>query len=245
MKSSFHRVRDRMKTYDGHLLIASMVALGILLALTPAAKTASWKSKDWTKWTLEECQEILSNSPWAETYHLDPSLTDEGPGRRGVQFNIAATAVISSSLVIRQASLRQLQHFQDKFPATPERKQKLQDSFSKQVASCLGQNFDDQIVVTVYDANADDFNTGPEMEISGRKYQPISVPQADRSGSPCPQNMTTTIGRANVFAYPRVENGTPIIAPDDTKIIFKTPKYWRRDFEFNAKNMIYKGKPDF
>jgi hypothetical protein len=245
MKTSIQRNPNRFAKYRGQVLIGGIVAVCALLAYTPVGKSASWKSKDWTQWTLQECQEILSNSPWAETYALNPTVTNEGPGRQGLEYKSAVAAVISSSLVIRQAGLRQLQLMEDKFPVTPERKQKLKDSFVKQIASCLGERFDDQIVVSIYDADADDFNTGPELVISGRKYLPVSVSQGNRFASPCPQNMTIPSGRANVFAYPRVVNGTPLIGPDETKFVIKTPKGWQRDFEFNAKNMVYQGKRDF
>ena len=243
MKLHIQWFRGRMTQHCGFAITAGIVAVCALLALPPAGRSASWKTKDWTQWTLPECQAILTNSPWAETYGLNPTLVDGGPGVQSIENTSAATAMISSSLVIRQASLRQLQLLEGRIPfGKLEQVQKVQQGFQKQTDACLSQNFDDRILVTIIDPHPSGFKSAPELVVSGRRYLPIS--QGGSVPNPCPKN-AATIGTPYVFAYPRVVNGKPVLGPDDKKFTIKTPKGWERDFEFGLKSMTYKGKPDF
>jgi hypothetical protein len=198
--------------------------LAVLAAFPSTASAPPWETKDWAQWTMQDCNNILHDSPWALTYAV------YRPGPDGQTSSSAATAQISSSRVIRQAMVRRQQLMREGIQsATPQAREQSE----KTEAACLSQNLNDRVIVTIESAFPDDFKAGPELEISKRKYLPLQPSQTDPT-NPCPNGG---------YAYLRVVNGKPVIGPGDKKLTIVTP--WKRDFEFDIQKMVYKGKPDF
>ncbi|MFZ0819337.1 MAG: hypothetical protein WAM91_04660, partial [Candidatus Acidiferrales bacterium] len=78
----------------------------------------SWQQKDWKQWTAADCKELLNSSPWVSS---------------GSSHGSIHRAIIISSLVIREAMLRQeeLHHNYEKM--SPDQ----QAAFDKRIAGCL------------------------------------------------------------------------------------------------------------
>jgi hypothetical protein len=206
--------------------------LGILIVVTFLALTSTatsippWELKDWTQWTDQDCELILTKSPWVST-----NLSN-GPGSYEKGGQSQAVAQIVSSLVIRQASVRQAQLQQDRDHMDAKAKQQ----FDQQAAACLNQNVEDRIVIGL-DANAqtDESTVLGDVEISKRTYPLTQISDWIKS-NPCPFY-------AVVVAIPRVHSGNSVIGPADKKLEIKSPSI--RKFSFDLQKMTYKGKPDF
>jgi hypothetical protein len=210
----------------------SLTPLFILIIATLAALTSSatnvpvWDAKDWTQWTNEDCDLILTTSPWVSTNLSNgPNSYEKGGQSKSV-------AQIVSSLVIRQASVRQAQLQEDRDHMDAKAKQE----FDAQAAACLNQNVGDRIVIGLdADAQLGDGKVGGEVEISKRTY-PITQVNDWIASNPCPFY-------ALVVSIPRTTGGNPAIGPTDKKLEFKSPVL--RKFSFDPQKMIYKGKQDF
>jgi hypothetical protein len=205
----------------------AILIIATIAVLTSTATTAPpWELKDWTQWTEQDCQLILTKSPWVSTN------SSNGPNSYEKGERIEALAQIVSSLIIRQASVRQAQLQMDHDHMQPDAKKQ----FDQQAAACLNQNVDDRIVIGL-DANAqtDDSKASGEVDISKRTY-PITQVSDWNTSNPCPFYPM-------VISIPRATGGNPAIGPADTKLEIKSPSI--RNFSFNPQKMIYKGKPDF
>lgn len=223
----------------GNSLRRFFVPVGILiismsLAFASHATAPPWESKDWTQWTPKECISILSDSPWAVTFLA------YSHGADGQVSTSPATARISSSLVIREAIMKMRG-----LPLDPNRIQHRGEAQRNNLAAnaCLDQLFDDRIVITISSGFIGDLTSGPEMEVSHRKYSPVQSPQNDSPTDTCGERASMTNTQTRVFAYPRIVDGKPVIGPSDKTFTVISP--WKRDFEFNIQKMVYKGKPDF
>jgi hypothetical protein len=203
------------------LMIASFTAL-----TSTATNVPPWDAKDWTQWTDADCELILTKSPWVSTSSWNgPNAYEKGGQSQAV-------AQIVSSLVIRQAAVRQAQIQMDHDHMQPDAKKQ----FDKDAAACLNQNVGDRIVIGL-DANAvnADSNVTGEVFISKRSY-PISQITDWITSNPCPFYPV-------VISIPRITGGNPAIGPADKKLEIKSPSM--RGFFFDPQRMIYKGKPDF
>jgi len=205
---------------------AIIVVLTIFAAIATSASD-SWLAKDWTGWTLEDCNNILHDSPWAVTFAANSRASD------GQVLQSSANARILSSLVIRQAIGRQRELLLDRDPnLKPEMRRQAQQL----TAACLSQRFDDGFVVNVGSGFLADIKAGLEMEVSKRKYRPTQILEYDPA-NPCSIKGTIDL------VYSRSVDGKPVFVSGGKKFVIVSP--WKRDFEFNIEKMIYKGKPDF
>jgi hypothetical protein len=211
-------------------IIFTPLTILFIAALTALTSTATnippWDAKDWTQWTNEDCELILSKSPWVS------SNFSNGPNSYEKGERVQALAQIVSSLVIRRASVRQAQLQMDHDHMQPDAKKQ----FDQDAEACLNQRVDDRIVIGL-DANAliDDSKVTGEVDISKRTY-PITQVSDWITSNPCPFYPV-------IISIPRVTGGNPAIGPTDKKLEIKSPSL--RNFSFDPQKMIYKGKPDF
>jgi hypothetical protein len=202
-------------------IIATLAALNSAATSVPV-----WDAKDWTQWTDADCQLILTKSPWVSASSWNgPNAYEKGGQSQAV-------AQIVSSLVIRQAAVRQAQLQMDHDHMQPDAKKQ----FDKDAAACLSQDTGDRIVIGL-DANATngDSNVTGEVAISKRTY-PITQVSDWITSNPCPFYPV-------VISIPRVTGGNPAIGPADKKLEIKSPSL--HNFSFDPQKMMYKGKPDF
>jgi hypothetical protein len=241
MKLSIHSFRGRMTKFQGPGLIIGILVFGAILALTTTARSESWKSKDWTRWTLQDCMQITTDSPWADTYREHQAYL----GNDTIMPS-PVTAVVSSSLMIRQAYVRQQQlRIGQSDLISPEMRNQGEAMLQDRSDACLNESFSDRIVVTITGVFPGEFKTPPELEVSGRKYPPMEISQENPVGKACTSHMLIAGLPASEYVYPRVVNGNPVIGPKDKRIVITTATTWAHNFVFNLQRMVYKGKPDF
>jgi hypothetical protein len=98
----------------------AMVHFVAIFGFAVAASAQSPLDQDWTKWSTAVCLKVLTDSPWVTTAQpQDPK-------------NIRR-AVLLSSLLVRQAMLRQLQIHKKYDTMSPKKRQE----FDEQTATCL------------------------------------------------------------------------------------------------------------
>jgi hypothetical protein len=216
--------------------LLGMLGLAMYLAFVSEAKSPAWKNKDWTRWTAQDCLEVLRDSPWGSTIVTGG---DNAWNRVGTTGPIAD---VVSSLIIRQVIVRQ---HQLGIGYGPEQ--------MKQDALCLSENFDDRLVFRLSGSLV--FKTPPDLIVSGKSVHPIEGPKV---GAPaCVSDW------GNDISYPKFVDGKSIFHPGENKLVIKTnlndqPSPITRggryegqfipvnsSFEFNTKNMVYKGQSDF
>jgi hypothetical protein len=207
-------------------LVLALLSVVILAALTAQASDV-WVTKDWKTWTLEDCNNILHDSPWAMTFAANSRASD------GQVLQSSANARILSSLVIRQAIGRQRELLLER---DPNLKPEMRRQAEQLTVACLSQSFADSFVVNVGSGFLADIKAGLEMEVSKRKYRPTQILEYDPA-NPCSIKGTIDL------VYSRSVDGKPVFVSGDKKFVIVSP--WKRDFEFNIQKMIYKGKPDF
>lgn len=236
MKSRLEYFSVRFAIYRGFGAIAGIVAFGVVLALTTTARSESWKHKDWTQWTNEDCLQVVRESPWASTIAVGGDNAWNRVGTWG------PTADVVSSLVVRQAIVRQ---HQLGFAYGPEQ--------VKQDSVCLNENFDDRIVIRF--SGSPVFKSPPDVVVSGRQVHPLEGPKVGAT--------TCVSDWGNDIAYPKFLDGKAIFQRGQSKFVIKTDLNAQPSpgggggryegqfipvdsrFEFDLKNMVYKCKPDF
>lgn len=221
-----------------------MLGLAMSLAFVSKAKSPAWKDKDWTQWTKEDIQEILSDSPWASTIAIGDYNAADRVGTWG------PTALVVSSLVVRQALARE-RELGVRWPMPGSYRP---EPIEQQYGACLTESFGDRIVLRFSDSGIF-IKTPPDLIVSGRKVPPLPGYRANSD--------TCAIGGPYDVSYPKVMDGKPVFKPGKSKLVINTKlniqptqtgRPGRDDsqfipidtrFEFNVKNMVYKGKPDF
>ena len=202
-------------------MVLGLVSLGALLSIP--ARAQAWEKKDWTQWTIQDCKFILLGSPWAVKGSEEvPNKHIDSSGEI-VYDSFLPTAQMSSSLVIRQALVREAQLLQ-RYDKMSLQKRK---AFDQKAATCLGNTYDDRFIIQIV------FGTIPgpfRLYVDGRRIEARELRQA--SISPCRNQSGTSI------AFPRVVDGKPVIQPGDKELKVG-------DFTFNIEQMFYKGKLDF
>jgi hypothetical protein len=129
-----------------------------LLLCTMPAHGQFWETKDWRTWNQEECEKVLTDSPWARRF-VAVSKTDM-PGsqasrtveqtraqaqRPQEQQRIEYNVQLRSARPIREAMVRQLQIASNYDRMQPAQKQ----AFDKQANEYLDQDFGSYVVVHV------------------------------------------------------------------------------------------------
>jgi hypothetical protein len=211
-------------------IIFTSLAIFVVATLAALTSTATsvpvWDAKDWTQWTAEDCELILTKSPWVSTASWNgPNAYEKGGQSQSV-------AQVVSSLIIRQASVRQaqIQVDHDHMDAAAKKE------FDQSATACLNQNVADRIVIGMdADAQSDESKLVGNVEISKRTI-PLTQVTDWIAANPCPFY-------AAVVSIPRVMDGKPAIGAGDKKFEIKGPSL--RHFSFDLQKMIYKGKLDF
>lgn len=106
--------------------------LVLLLLYFQAESGKFWEIKDYSEWSKKECEELLTDSPWAKAHR-----TGQQP--------VLCWAQFLSALPIRQAIVRHMQLNEDYENLEPRQNIKLEDGFR----DFLYQSFDEAVVVNV------------------------------------------------------------------------------------------------
>jgi hypothetical protein len=127
--------------------LTSFLAVSMLAVMAVSANDF-WVSKDWKQWSKDDCEKLLSDSPWAHIWRkgdgvgVDPTRAGLGYAA-GDQFVFAVQ--LRSALPIRQAIVRQLQ-LQQKYDKMNDTQR---SDFDKQADQILTRSYDNSILVHV------------------------------------------------------------------------------------------------
>lgn len=97
----------------------------VVLLLCPNVQAQVWNKKDWRQWSAKDCDKVLTDSPWAQTWissatqMLHGSQQSQIPGSRGPELYVRYHAAFFSALPVREAEVRlgQIQAHYDQMSA--------------------------------------------------------------------------------------------------------------------------------
>jgi len=176
-----------------HRQITVLAAILALAALTASA-TDFWLTKDWHRWTKDECTTILNDSPWART--------EQG-----------YFAQLRSSLPIREAIVRQLEIAQQYDQKTPSQ----QKAFDDAAGTILKANYDKTILIRLYFPKVVPAS-GPQKM---KNLQPTIVTEDGQQIAPTETDADPMTSNAVDFYFPRLLNGAPAIKPAQKQFAFQ------------------------
>lgn len=195
----------------------------VVLTLGAAAYGQVWEKKEYTKWSKSDCQKILSDSPWANSYTIgtvifQPVNEPSAVEGRDTQPQITYTAQFWSAKPVRQAIVR-LQQLDSKYDKLPPEQKK---AFDDRAAKFLDMDLPDQIVIQVNYAASQAFllsltrywrqKTEGDLKqsftliVEGKRMGPASV-------------VTSTGGGTEIqLLFPRKVNGEPLLHPENKEV---------------------------
>jgi hypothetical protein len=223
-----------------------------------------WLYKDWTKWNLNDCGLVLSNSPWSHRTEYNP-FAGNGQGYK------ETVVQLRSALPVRQALLRnlQLQKHYDRMDA----QRKLE--FDQQHASELNDHTDEKVDVIISNSSYQ-----PPLDPNSRRtsapfYDPHPPTQAALSlsdgtllqpsqtnVSPPSVGMDLSMNRLE-YIFPRTVSGKPLYSTRDSLLAIclgaplildkKTGailghtdfRNSRKAYEFKIADLMYKGNVEY
>jgi hypothetical protein len=233
----------------------------LIFGLALATSAQSPLDQDWTKWSSDVCLKILTDSPWVTTAQpQDPKDIHR--------------AVLISSLVVRQAMLRQFQIHQKYDTMSPKKRQQ----FDEQTSTCLTDpKYTKYIVLRFWGGTPPKLQGKPhplELIVSGRvemmpfiydatltcgggsfpwQYVPTAIDKLNQdydNSHPAGQLPIVRDNRQLIrpptfdLLYSRSLNGAPLIQPGDRTMAL-TRGGPPDQFVFQLADLIYKGKLDF
>jgi hypothetical protein len=224
------------------LVVLSISVVSYTQLLPPP--TRPWEKKDWRDWTREECEIVLSRSPWAKSRsQFFSSIHYADPGS-----SIAYTAQIRSALPIRHALIReeQLRKRYDKMNSSQKAE------FDRKMELKYGELSKDRIVVRIVfywsGGFTDESRNNPPARVRFGKTAVLIL----SNGRTVSATQCRKIGEDLEAEFPRVLNGEPVIRSDDKLVIFTTGdmvkskfRQTSSEFIFSLENMVYKGQREF
>jgi hypothetical protein len=210
-------------------------ALGILAILGMAVLTARaedfWVKKDWTKWSKDECNKMLTDSPWSKTWtksqvNLSAALPSDtgGSNRAGGAGENAPelhyTVQFRSALPVRKAFAR-ISEMQAKYDSMDAEHKKAIDA---QVQTILGRTYDDVVLVHVeYGSNNQIFER--DMATYWKNIRPDAVPEDfylinERGDRIAPVKFVSPPAGTYAFEliFPRLKNNEPFVRDGDKNL---------------------------
>ena len=236
--------------------------LMVFVFSTPA-QAQFWEKKDWRQWTKQECEKVLSDSPWSRTYTSTLPYTQPGglgtsadagtsapEGERNP--NIQYVAQLRSALPVRQAVVR-LQQLQSKYDKMSEAEKK---SFDEQANTYLEQDFSNRVVVHVnYSTNVQQLDRDlasiwqteilkPEI----RTYTYMVSPKGDQIA---PKQFFRSQGGGRDFEliFSKEYKELPFAKPDNRGFQLQLPGVSFKDerilIQWDARKMTFQGKFEY
>ncbi|HEV3219014.1 MAG TPA: hypothetical protein VGZ48_04540 [Candidatus Acidoferrales bacterium] len=248
------------------------LALAVCLLFSDIArpKDPPWIAKDWTQWKDDDCDLIVSKSPWTQTTFTPYKPDYNGRGPNGpapmAPTTFEATVQFRSALPVRQALLRkqQLENHYDKMTADKK------EAFDQAHVHDLDQS--DRVVVVIGNSSLVGPSGGdgrvPGMSASPPRPTQVALLLSDGTvvqsvaikdlGEKGPGNETQ-------YSFPRTIGGKPLLSPADSAFRVElgaplwiynkeTRKYERlqgpfqdsgKGYAFKVADMMYKGKLEY
>ena len=231
------------------LLSAALVAAAAFAPVSPAGAQGGWRGKPFLEWTKADAEDLLIESPWAQT------VARSGSAIRGTGVSApdpALTVRLRSALPIRQAMLR-LRQLREKYDQMSDKKKAEFDEKNAPLIECPACA--DSYVVAVLPPPGGRLNL-PNTFISTppekfKRYVYLS----DEHGTTralVHYAPPKTLSTEAVFFFDRFdEKGNPLITPSSKKLVLNIgPEVLGGDtalnrFEFNVSKMLIEGKVGF
>ena len=196
----------------------AVIALIAGAALVAGARDR-WSSKPWQKWSVDDCKNMLENSPWAQTWSasteevLTMGQSSGGTGREQ-EPTIYYHVQLRSALPVREAVARELE-IVNKYDKMDPAKKKMIDA---SVSRYRSRNYDDSIVVHLeYGSNVEIYQR--DLMQAWQALPSGAVPIntyliVDNGQKVIPQRMEVAQGAEGAveFIFPRLVNGKPLIS---------------------------------
>jgi hypothetical protein len=205
----------------------SLIFVGLSLAASGASAQGFWAKKPWQKWSKDECQKMLSDSPWGQTWSTQTTVlpvmgqSSNGTGREEDP-TVYYFVELRSALPMREALGREAQLENNYDKSDPQRKKAIDDS----VNAFLSRPFDDIVVHLDYDSNVEIYQR--QVMQYWQSFAPGVVPEQTylinaRGQKLVPGQMIVAPGGQNgvEFKFPRAVNGHPFIQPGDKSFSFQ------------------------
>lgn len=233
----------------------SLAIMTIALAAVVAGARDRWSSKPWQKWSIDDCKNMLENSPWSQTWSASgedfPTSGQSSDGTAREQEPVIYYHVqLRSALPVRQAVARELQII-NKYDKMDFAKQKTIDA---SILSYLSRNYDDWIVVHVeYGSNVDIYQR--QLMQAWQALPPGTVPVNTYliigGEKVVPRRMEVAQGAqaAVEFFFPRLVQGKTLISQSEKSfaIQFESPAVGpfateRAYVEYHPSKMTFNGQ---
>jgi len=206
---------------------------GVLAVLVVAVLTARaedfWVKKDWTKWSKDECNKILTDSPWSRRWSKgsvtvsaalpgNSGQSSEGAGGENAP-EVFYVVQLRSSLPVREAVVRQ-QQIQVYGKLTDAQKKE----FDAKAEALFNAAYDDVILVHVdYGSNVQTFER--EMAVYWKNIREDSVPVDfylinERGDRVAPARFVSPKNGTYAFdlIFPRLKNNEPVVHEGDKQL---------------------------
>ena len=189
--------------------VCSAMTLIVLFAAVLTARADDfWVKKDWTKWSKDECNKMLQDSPWAKQWTK---------GTMSVELHYYVQ--LRSSLPIRQAVVR-LQQIQVYGKMSDEQKK----DFDAKAAALFSNSYDDVILVHVeYGSSFQPYER--DMANYWQSIRENSAPVDfylinERGDRVSPVRFDTPRNGADAFdlVFPRLKNNEPVVHEGDKSL---------------------------
>jgi len=209
--------------------IAGVLAIIVLPALTLRADDF-WVKKEWRQWSKDECNKMLTDSPWSKTWTKSTVVLSAAmPGVSGANQEGASgerapeihyTVQFRSALPVREAFVRmsQITNKYDKMDAAGKK------SFDAKTEQILARTYDDVILVHVeYGSNIQIFER--QMATYWKNIRPDAVPEDfylinERGDRISPVRFMSPPGGDYAFEliFPRMKDNEPIVHDGDKNL---------------------------
>ena len=220
-------------------------------SLVPGVARAQWDSRPYQQWTVKEAEELLINSPWAQTRAGLVSVGRLDPPTDTV--DTAVTVRLHSALPLRQA-LARLRQLKNKYDKKSERNKAAIDAKNKPLLECLACV--DQYVATMSPGPGSSNGVPRFLQTMSLAVVKLNVHIKNEKGETrelVDFVRPKTAGEDAVFFFSRFNSkGEPLISPANRTLtisfdprIFGWSPATLTKFEFDVAKMTVKGKVVF
>jgi hypothetical protein len=234
-----------MKTYRITLLTSLALAASLGVIAAGSAQKDEWQSKPYQQWTKKDVQQVLGDSPWAQTQVRSGPMVTLGNDVRPSPDKVY-TLRLRSALPVRQALLR-LRQLNEKYDEMSDKKKAEFDEKNKVLVEC-STCADNYVVSLTSPMTSTTIPLLPEtmklyvrlMDDRGRQRELVHL------------TPPKSVGQELVFFFPKLdEKGEPLLTPSSKKLIFTIDTSaigldaTIRRFEFDVSKMILNGQVAF
>jgi len=197
------------------------VFIGLFALVLSASAQGFWTKKDSRDWSRTECEQMLTNSPWARSRTIGHALIQRIGRRSAIEGRenapeINYTVQLWSARPIRQALVRQVRMGRDFEKLSPEEKETLTEQHER----ILRADYPDRIIFKVlYVTNVQDYDRELarfwQMRPAREWQQDTFLVTSTRRIPPLEIRVAPGVGGEFQLIFPRLVNGEPLIGTND------------------------------